>query len=251
MATACIYQPNFIEINVSDGPLDMIRKKRKLQQPQQDPSPRESKRQPQFSIRKIKHSYILSLYKEITFQLVAEIIKKKISKIWGKVYIPSYELVSDSNGNQVYVEQDVNEDKLSSEIMMRLNPNQIDLEATQELFDDYHLELTHLANGISISSSNDRFHKEFSFNNTIDGKFRIRGTSVSADSLGKVYGIMQIEIPFNGDSLRNECTVSGYSAYQSQTDEPNDIEQEIRAFNISRDKQEGIIKEEVSRRLKA
>ena len=249
MAAACICQPNLLEINVSDGPLDMIRKKRKIQQPQPGPFLRENKRQPQFSVRRVNHCYIISLYKEITCQLITEIIKKKLSRIWGKVYIPSYELISDNHGNQHYVEQGVDEDRLSSEIMEKLNPNNIDLEATQIVFDDYHLESSRLTNGIIISSSSDRFLKEFSFNNTIDGKFKIRGTSMSADSFGKIYGVMWIEVPFNGNSSPNGSSISGFSTSQSQV-ESNDIEQEIRAFNISRSSQESIIKKEVSKRLK-
>ena len=122
MAAACICQPNLLEINVSDGPLDMIRKKRKIQQPQLRPPLRENKRQPHFSVRKVNQSYIISLHKEITCQLIAEIVKQKLSRIWEKVYIPSYELISDKDGNQIYVEQSVDENRLTSEIMEKLDP---------------------------------------------------------------------------------------------------------------------------------
>ncbi|CAI4054115.1 hypothetical protein SKDZ_16G4100 [Saccharomyces kudriavzevii ZP591] len=251
MAATCICQPNLLEINVSDGPLNMIRKRRKIQQSLSGSFLRENKRQPQFSLRKINHCYILSFYREITCQLITEILQKKISRLWGKLYIPSYELISDNRGNQIYVEQGVEEDKLVSEIMKRVNPSLIDLEATQTLFDDYHLELSRLGDSISVSSSRDCFHKEFSFNSITDGKFKIRGTSVSADGFGKIYGVMWVEIPFiNENSLHNDCSMSKFSAFHGQIENPDDIEQEIRAFNISRNKQERIIKREVSRRFK-
>ncbi|CAI4963011.1 CPS_HP_G0138530.mRNA.1.CDS.1 [Saccharomyces cerevisiae] len=249
MAAACICQPNLLEINVSDGPLDMIRKKRKIQQPQLRPPLRENKRQPHFSVRKVNQSYIISLHKEITCQLIAEIVKQKLSRIWEKVYIPSYELISDKDGNQIYVEQSVDENRLTSEIVEKLDPNNIDIEAIEILFDDYHLELSRLTNGIIISSANDHFYREFSFNNIIDDNFKICGTSMSADSFDKIYGVMWIEVPFNGNGLQNDSAVNRVSTSHNQIEELNDIEQEIRAFNISRSNQESIIKKEVSRRL--
>ncbi|CAI1784252.1 hypothetical protein SEUBUCD646_0P04190 [Saccharomyces eubayanus] len=250
MATACIFQPNLLKVNASDEPSNMIRKRRRIQQSQPGSLLRENKLQPQIFLRNLNHCYILSLYKEITCQLIGEILHQKISKIWGKVYIPSYELISDIHGNQLYVEQGVDENKLVSEILKRLNPNLIDSEATQMLFDDYHLELSHTGDGICISSLTDRFHKEFSFNNAVTGTFRLCGTSVRADSSGTVYGVMQIEIPIDENTSQAEHTFSGLSTFHIQTDEPNDTEQEIRAFNLSRQNQENIIRREITRRLK-
>ncbi|CAI4055229.1 hypothetical protein SUVZ_16G4240 [Saccharomyces uvarum] len=250
MATACIFQPSLLEVNASNEPSNMIRKRRKIQQPQPGLLLRENKLQPQIFLRNLNHCYILSLYKEITCQLIAEILHKKISKIWGKVYIPSYELISDSHGNQLYVEQGVDENKLASEIMKRLNPNLIDSEATQILFDDYHIEFSHMGDGISISSLSDRFHKDFSFNNAITGTSKLRGTSVCADSGGTIYGVMQIEIPIEGNSLQAERTFGGFSTVHNQTEEPSDTEQEIRVFNMSRQNQENIVRREITRRLK-
>lgn len=250
MATACIFQPSLLDVNASNEPSNMARKRRKIQQPQPGSLLRENKLQPQILLRNLNHCYVLSLYKEITCQLIAEILHRKISKIWGKVYIPSYELISDNHGNQLYVEQSVDENKLASEIMKRLNPNLIDSEATQILFDDYHLELSHMRDGISITSLSDRFHKELFFNNAVTGTFKLCGTSICADSGGTVYGVMQFEIPIDGNNLQAEHTCSGFSTSHSQMEEPNDTEQEIRAFSISRQNQENIIRREITRRLK-
>ena len=135
--------------------------------------------------------------------------------------------------------------------MEKLDPNNIDIERRLKYYSTILSPriITLDTNGIIISSANDHFYREFSFNNIIDDNFKICGTSMSADSFDKIYGVMWIEVPFNGNGLQNDSAVNRVSTSHNQIEELNDIEQEIRAFNISRSNQESIIKKEVSRRL--
>ena len=48
----------------------------------------------------------------------------KVIEDLGKIYIPSYELISDKDGNQIYVEQSVDENRLTSEDYGEAGPQQ-------------------------------------------------------------------------------------------------------------------------------
>lgn len=153
------------------------------------------------------NSFQLQIAKPIAHSKLGQAINRKVNKLKEQLYPPEYQMVTDTYGNQYYMEMErSNLENLQIDKLIRdkVNVNDVIAKVCHRAFKDYQIDLSRRGDNIIITSKVDRLHKELALPYVIDD-FNILNYDIDTTGLdtASFKCIMNIELIKHDAEIRD------------------------------------------------
>lgn len=168
-----------------------------------------------FKVTEAERGYVLSLCKELPRDVLRNEINHSLSVLKDQLYRPTYHYCGFFGG---LIEEQADEDSLTSEAMSKLNLEAISRRVARQAFKDYKIELNHRGDELTVVSRADGVAKEFDIGVAIDD-LEIMGCQLDESCNHAVWKILLVKENDMNDS-------ESIQDQEMEMEEPEPCEQE-------------------------